>query len=183
MSKYIRLEHLGDHNEHLWPADALAISATGRRGMEIDLPDNTIPYGAAPLRTFKRDQIVYVQSIDTGEKPGTKIWYRMAVLGPPQSNPRSNPRAKSHKDVEYAVDDYQGNEKIFKTSSEAAMFALDKSISRGGEAVNVDVLVYSAEGAKWYRGSIDGETEYEEDPEASVFDRIVIRAEAIGRVT
>lgn len=95
---------------------------------------------------------------------------------------RSNPaQSRSHKDVEFAVDNYQGEQQIFKKSGDAALFALEKSISRGGEPVNVDVLVYSRAGAKWYRG-MSGEEEYDEDPEASVFERITIRAEAIGRV-
>ena len=180
MSKYIKLEHLGDHNEHLWPADALAIPATGRRGVEIDLPDNTVPAGAVPLRTFARDQIVYVKSIDTGEKPGTKIWYRMAVLGPPQGNPRANPRAKSHKDVEYAVDDYQGNEKIFTRFEEAAAFAVEMSMTRN-VSVNLDVLVSSRAGAKWVYGD-SGVEMYEEDPAAAVFERLEIRVTTKGRV-
>jgi len=91
-------------------------------------------------------------------------------------------RAKTHKDVEYAVDGYDGKERIFKTPEEASSFAIAKAMSRG-EEVNIDVLVWSRSGAKWYRGGEDGGEEYDEDPDASVFERIVIKAESIGRVS
>ena len=51
-----------------------------------------------------------------------------------------------------------------------------------GRPHHIDVLVHSAAGARWYRGSSDGEEEYEEDPEASVFERIEVRADSQGRV-
>ena len=92
----------------------------------------------------------------------------------------ANPRAKSHKDVEFAVDDYQGNEKIFKRFDEAAAFAVEKAMSRG-ETVNLDVLVSSRAGAKWLYGD-SGVEIYEEDPDASVFERIEVKANMMGRV-
>lgn len=88
---------------------------------------------------------------------------------------------KTHRDVEYAVDDASGQERIFKTSDEAASFAVSLALS-DGEPHYIDVLVWSPAGARWYRGSSDGEEEYEEDPEASVFERIEIRANSLGRV-
>lgn len=90
-------------------------------------------------------------------------------------------RAKTHKDVEYAVEDASGRERIFKTPDEAAGFAVSLALS-DGRPHHIDVLVYSEEGAEWYRGSSDGVDEYNEDPEASVFERIEIRAESQGRV-
>jgi hypothetical protein len=89
-------------------------------------------------------------------------------------------RARKHKDVEYAVDDYQGHERIFKTFEEAAAYAIVKAMSNG-EKVEIDVLVWSRAGAKWLEGDIGVET-HDEDPEASVHKRIVIRAEDQGRV-
>lgn len=91
-------------------------------------------------------------------------------------------RPQTHSDVEYAVDDASGKQRTFKSSNEAAGFAIALSMSHG-KPVNLDVLVHSPAGARWYRGSSDGVTEYEEDPEASVFDRIVISAESTGRVS
>lgn len=84
-----------------------------------------------------------------------------------------------HKDVEFAVDDASGNERIFKTFEEAAAFALAIGTSRG-ESV-LDVLIYSEAGAKAYGGD-DAVEQYEEDPDASVFERFEIRVNAVGRV-
>lgn len=90
-------------------------------------------------------------------------------------------RSQTHADVEYAVDDASGRQRTFKSSNEAAGFAVSLAMSHG-RPVNLDVLVHSPAGARWYRGSSDGVSEYEEDPEASVFDRIVVTAESTGRV-
>ena len=91
-------------------------------------------------------------------------------------------RPQTHKDVEYAVNDASGKQRIFKSSNEAAGFALSLAMSHGG-SVNLDVLVHSPAGARWYRGSSDGVEEYNEDPDASVFDRIIVTAESTGRVS
>ena len=91
-------------------------------------------------------------------------------------------RPQTHKDVEYAVDDASGRQRIFKSSNEAAGFAISLAMSHG-MPVNLDVLVHSPAGARWYRGSSDGVTAYEEDPDASVFERIVVSAESIGHVS
>ena len=91
-------------------------------------------------------------------------------------------RPQTHKDVEYMVDDASGRPRYFKSSNEAAGFAISIAMSRGQD-VNIDVLVHSPAGARWYRGSSDGVDEYNEDPEASVFDRIVVRAESQGRIS
>jgi hypothetical protein len=89
-------------------------------------------------------------------------------------------RAKTHKDVEYAVDDASGRERIFKTADEAAGFAVSLALS-DGRPHNVDVLVYSAAGARWFGGN-DAEDQYQYDPEASVFERIEVRATSHGRI-
>jgi hypothetical protein len=91
-------------------------------------------------------------------------------------------RPQTHEDVEYAVDDASNKQRIFKSSNEAAGFAISLAMSHG-RPVNIDVLVHSPAGARWYRGSSDGVKEYEEDLDASVFDRIVVSAESIGRVS
>ena len=87
-----------------------------------------------------------------------------------------------HKDVEYAVDDCSGNERVFRSPEEASAFAISCALARG-ETVNIDVLVWSREGAVAYRGSVDGGEEYDEDPDASVFDRIEIKVNSVGRVS
>jgi len=89
-------------------------------------------------------------------------------------------RPKTHPKVEFSVDDASGKERIFKTFDEAAGFAIAIASSRG-ETVNIDVLIYSRTGAEWWGGDHAVE-EYESDPDASVSDRIEIRAESVGRV-
>jgi hypothetical protein len=86
---------------------------------------------------------------------------------------------RKHKDVDYAVDDASGKEHIFKTWDEAASFALGMAASTG--SANLDVLIHSTFGAKFYGGS-DAVDQYKEDPEASVFERFEIRVNAVGRV-
>jgi len=88
-------------------------------------------------------------------------------------------RAKTHKDVEYAVEDGSGQERIFKSFDEAAGFALGMAVSRGES--DLDVLVFSKAGARFYGGD-DAVEQYEEDPEASVFERFEIRVNAVGRI-
>ena len=87
---------------------------------------------------------------------------------------------KSHPQVEYAVEDGGGKECIFKTFDEAAGFAIAIALS-GRENVNLDVLIFNKSGAKFYGGD-DAVEQYNEDPEASVFERFEISANAVGRV-
>lgn len=84
-----------------------------------------------------------------------------------------------HKDVEFAVD-VNGQEKTFGTFKEAAEAAVQEAISHG-ETVNLDVLVWSEAGAEAWGGD-DAVEQYEEDPEASVFERFEVSVNAVGRV-
>lgn len=88
--------------------------------------------------------------------------------------------AKSHKDVEFSVDDAGGKERIFKTFDEAAGFAVAIAGSTG-KTVNLDVLIYSKAGARAWGGD-DAVEEYESDPDASVSERIEITAQSVGRI-
>ena len=83
--------------------------------------------------------------------------------------------------LEYAVNDASGTQRIFKTFGKAAELAVAMSASHGGTPVNVDVLCWTRGAAVAYGGDVSGEI-YDEDPEASVHDRIVIRAESQGRI-
>ena len=86
----------------------------------------------------------------------------------------------AHKDVEYAVESYDGREKIFRSFQDACSHAVTMSVSHG-KYVNIDILVWSKQGARSLYGD-EGVEQYLEDPEASVFERIVIQAESVGRV-
>jgi hypothetical protein len=89
-------------------------------------------------------------------------------------------RKKTHPQVEFAVDVRDYNQRLFKTFDEAAGFAVALAAS-DGRPRNIDVLIYNARGAAWYGGD-DAVEAYEEDPDASIFERIEIRADAIGRI-
>jgi hypothetical protein len=84
------------------------------------------------------------------------------------------------KDLEFAVDDASGNERIFKSFDEAAGFAISLACS-DGEEHNIDVLCWSKAAARAWGGE-DAVESYREDPDASVTQRIVVRAENVGRV-
>lgn len=88
--------------------------------------------------------------------------------------------SSTHKDVEFMVDDASGHQRQFATFGEAAGFAVSLAAS-DGEQHNVDVLIYSPAGAKWWGGDYAVE-EYDADPDASVSQRIAISAEDQGRI-
>lgn len=87
---------------------------------------------------------------------------------------------QTHKDVEFAVDDAGGHQRTFKKYDEAAGFAVSIAAS-SGKRVALDVLVWSRAGARAWGGD-DAADAYDEDPEASVFDRIEISVNVVGRV-
>lgn len=88
-------------------------------------------------------------------------------------------RSRTHKDVEFAVDDDSGQQRTFRDFDEAAGFAV--AMGATGRDVYLDVLIWSKAGARFYGGD-DAVEQYEEDPEASVFERLEIRVNPIGRV-
>lgn len=79
------------------------------------------------------------------------------------------------KDVSFEVGD-----KLFETFNEAAGHAVSLAAS-GKEDVSIDVLIYSEDGAREWGGDSAVE-DYWQDPDASVSERIIVRAESIGRV-
>ena len=89
-------------------------------------------------------------------------------------------RKRTHADVEFAVDDASGQQRTFKDFDEAAGFAVSMAAS-GRDDVNLDVLIWSRAGARAYGGD-DAVEQYDEDPEASVFERLEIRVNPVGRV-
>lgn len=87
---------------------------------------------------------------------------------------------KTHKDVEFSVNTYDGKEKIFRSFDEAAGFVVVMAVS-DGKWHNINVLISSRSGANWWGGD-DAVEEYDADPDASVSDRIVVKAESHGRI-
>jgi len=87
---------------------------------------------------------------------------------------------KTHRDVEFAVDDASDRQRIFKSFDEACGFAVGLAASTG-KSWNVDVLIHSKAGARSWGGD-DAVEQYMEDVDASVSDRIRIKAEDQGRI-
>lgn len=88
--------------------------------------------------------------------------------------------ATRHKDVEFVVSASGARDRHFPTFAQASEQAINLVL--GGRDVTFDILVYSEAGAKFVGGD-DAVKQYREDPDASVFERYVIRgANAQGRV-
>lgn len=89
--------------------------------------------------------------------------------------------ARRHPDVDYAVSSGRRGDTDFtlKTFDEAAAKALLIAVATGSS--QLDVVVHSRAGARFVSGD-DGAAQYDEDPEASVFERFQIRVNAQGRV-
>lgn len=84
------------------------------------------------------------------------------------------------KDLEFAVENKAGREQIFKTFDAACGYAVGLA-AMDGEEHHVDVLCWSRAAARAWGGE-DGAEQYDDDPDASVHDRITVRAEHVGRV-
>jgi hypothetical protein len=83
------------------------------------------------------------------------------------------------KDLEFHVD-VNGNTQVFNAFATAIEVAVVYSI-RTGRPVFVDVVTWSEKAAYAFAGS-DGVERYAEDPNASIFQRIEIRANDLGRI-
>lgn len=84
------------------------------------------------------------------------------------------------KDVEFQVSNYKGDIiDTCKSIEKASVLAIGAAVSSGSAII--DTLVYSEKGARWLGGD-DAVEQYKQDPEASVFERIEIKANFVGRV-
>ena len=83
--------------------------------------------------------------------------------------------------LEFHVTDERGQgTTIFTNFDKAAGFALSRACSTGNE-MQIDVVTWSKAAARSWGGDAAVEI-YEEDPDASVHERIIIKAESIGRI-
>lgn len=82
---------------------------------------------------------------------------------------------KKHKGLSFEVEDSD-----FSDFSEAVVNAVARSAATG-KKVRVDVITNSRSAARAWAGDHGAEV-YDEDPEASVHERIVIQAESLGRI-
>ena len=88
--------------------------------------------------------------------------------------------ARAH-DLEFHVSDEQSTAStIFHNFDKACGFAVARCCN-AGVTVHVDVVTWTRAAArKW--GGEHGEETYDADPEASVHERVVVKAESLGRV-
>jgi hypothetical protein len=89
---------------------------------------------------------------------------------------------KLHRDVEFHVDMPNAGHtraQVFGDFASAAAHAVNLAIGTG--KARVDVCIWSEAGAKAFAGA-DGIERYREDPDASVFERIEISVNVVGRV-
>lgn len=82
-------------------------------------------------------------------------------------------------DLEFHVDTHNGT-RTFGRLDEAAGLAVSLAAS-DGRPHDIDVVVWTAKGARKYGGDA-AVAQYRDDPEASVFERITVRADSRGRI-
>lgn len=82
----------------------------------------------------------------------------------------------THKDVEFHV-----QTQVYKTFKEACFHAVSRA-SCGEADITIDIVIWSKAGARWWGGD-DAVTAYQEDSEASVFERLEISVNNVGRVS
>jgi hypothetical protein len=87
-------------------------------------------------------------------------------------------RVKSHAQVSFEVTRGE-HTRTFTKFPEAVEHAF--VLAAGGDNVTLDVLAWSRAGAKAWGGD-DGAEVYDEDPEASVFERYELTVNFVGRV-
>jgi hypothetical protein len=89
--------------------------------------------------------------------------------------------ARRNKQLDFEVTAGEGrfNTPDWKAACEAAV---SSSASRGGELVTIDVLTWTREAARAWAGE-HGVELYDEDPDASVFERFEVRARSTGRIS
>lgn len=89
-------------------------------------------------------------------------------------------RKKTHKDVEFEVVGPGGQVLSFRDFDGAAAFVVGSSLSQGVWS-SIYLIVRSEAGARWWGGESAAE-QYRSDPEASVFEKINVKAQSEGMI-
>ena len=86
------------------------------------------------------------------------------------------------KDLEFHVgpDGIHTPQKICKSFKEACVYAVSMGVGTG-QSMTIDVVTWTRAAAKAWGGDSAVEV-YDEDPDASVHERIIIKAESQGRI-
>jgi len=87
---------------------------------------------------------------------------------------------KSHPDVEFHVLDDQGQDRYFRTFDEAALVVFYGAL-RDDRWRNLQVLVRSEAGAKWWGGE-DAVERFRSDPDASIFEQLKVKVNSEGMI-
>jgi len=87
--------------------------------------------------------------------------------------------SRTHKDVEFHVERPDRTVKVARDFDKAAGLAV--AIAASGRSAFIDIIVWSEAGARALYGD-EGAESFREDPGASVFERIEIKANNLGRV-
>jgi len=77
--------------------------------------------------------------------------------------------------------DFEIGNKTYKSLEKALMAAASQSVSRGGEAVEVHVITWTRAAARAYGGE-ESVRIYNQDPEASIHDVLVVKVASKGPV-
>lgn len=85
-----------------------------------------------------------------------------------------------HKDVEFVVLGANGKEVYYRSFDEAAAAVVASALTHG-TWTNLSVLVHSEAGARWWNGEAGVEA-YRSDPDASVFDQLVVKVNSGGMI-
>jgi hypothetical protein len=91
---------------------------------------------------------------------------------------RPKPAKHEHLDFEVSAGEATFTTNDWETACEAAVRS---SATRGGELAVIDVVTHSRAAARAWAGDYGTEL-YDEDPEASVFERFEVRARSVGRI-
>lgn len=89
-------------------------------------------------------------------------------------------RGRAHPEVEFAVPDPHGGRDFYTHDFDEAVTAATTNAFGVGSSI-IDVIIWDESGARWYGGD-DAVEQYREDPDASVFERIEIKVNFMGRV-
>ena len=89
-------------------------------------------------------------------------------------------KKKSHPDVEFQTSGLGGRDVVFREFDEAVVFAVHTSLG-DGTWTGVYIIIRSEAGARWWGGEPALE-QYRSDPEASVFEKINVKATSEGMI-
>jgi hypothetical protein len=80
-----------------------------------------------------------------------------------------------------SLPEFHVGEEVFLLFLKAADKAVRESLRRGGDKIEIDVVCFDREAARLWAGD-DGVEQYDDDPDASVFERLTVTVRSEGKV-